>query len=291
MRELLFEIPISDIRLSAILFDEAFRIRQMTDPQGVVTQMKTIHRHVTYEIFFLLDGALSLTDENGTAVYERSTVIVPPHFHHYTVPSSAKGYCMYFSMQQISGSRGGRYRAVSEALGDRVTVFPLNDRVDFYIRRLAEIFEENGDRTNAEHLLALLFSELFKAVAPHESVADAKRTKSGNYNNKIDLYISTHYCERIRLSDLAAELYLCPKQVTRILQKEYGASLSELVNERRLTAACMLLKYTNLEIGQVARTVGYEHENYFFTLFRRAYGMTPARFRQINHSSEAEATQ
>ena len=86
--------------------------------------------------------------------------------------------------------------------------------------------------------------------------------------------------QTIRLSDLARELYLCEKQVSRILHNAYGCSLSDLVNRYRLSAAQMLLRYTDLEIGEIASQVGYEHENYFFTLFRNANGMTPKQYRE-----------
>ena len=42
----------------------------------------------------------------------------------------------------------------------------------------------------------------------------------------------------------------------------------------------MLLKYTSMPISEISATVGYSHENYFFTMFRKEYGVTPKKYRE-----------
>ena len=104
-----------------------------------------------------------------------------------------------------------------------------------------------------------------------------KRTRTVNL---IDRYINEHYREKIRLSDLSKALYLCPKQISRVLRKEYGCTLPDLINQRRLDLACTMLRESDADVGQIAQRVGYEYENYFYTLFRKAFGMTPGEYRE-----------
>jgi len=47
----------------------------------------------------------------------------------------------------------------------------------------------------------------------------------------------------------------------------------------------MLLLYTELEIKEIASQVGYESDNYFYTLFRQAYKMTPKQYREQNKTA------
>ena len=118
--------------------------------------------------------------------------------------------------------------------------------------------------------------------APDGSLPKTEESRRTKHINIIDVYLSEHYAESITLTELSRELYLCEKQISRIIRKEYGCSLSELINRRRLAVACMLLKYTNMPICEIADAVGYEYENYFFTVFKKAYGITPMKYRSDN---------
>ena len=163
---------------------------------------------------------------------------------------------------------------------------PLTEDEKFYVEHIAKVFMGNSPKDHLQHLLYLLYSELFHRMKPHVPEAEATLSKQAKYINTIETYITKHYCEEIHLSDVAKQVYLCTKQITRIVRKEYGCSFSELVTRHRLAAACMLLKHTNLSVREIASNVGYhDRENYFFTLFKKKYGLTPMQYReQIKHS-------
>ena len=280
MTEKFFKADISDIRLSAGIFDEAFSMRADGDYKWSLAKLKEIHQHSTYEIFFVVDGALSIVTENDTLVCRRSVVMIPPFVNHYTVPDGLDGHCMYFTLEHVPHSGGGIFDLVNDAIKDRVTVLPITDDECFYVTHIAQTISGKLPRDSTEHFIPLLFGEIFRRLLPANTPLEGKAQKSGKYINTIDTYICAHYCENITLSDIASELYLCEKQISRIIRKEYGCSLSEIVNRRRLAAASMLLKYTNMPISEVAANVGYDYGNYFFTLFRKNYGVTPLKYRE-----------
>ena len=280
---------IADIRLSATLFDQAFRIKGADTNPWAMINLRAIHWHATYEIFFILKGKLRVITEDEVREYSDTAVIIPPHFHHYVLPENVAGYCMYFMPEQNPRKNDGLYRSVCELLGDEVTAVPLNEELAFYIARLDLCTADSSLWENAEALNKLLFSSLFHSLVPQQSHALPLSSKHTQYINTIDLYISKNYNRPIRLESLAAELFLCRKQVTRVIRREYGCSLSDLVNRRRLSVACMLLKHTSLDIGEIATTVGYDHENYFYTLFRKTYGVTPGQYREEKRDGPKES--
>ena len=102
----------------------------------------------------------------------------------------------------------------------------------------------------------------------------------------LDNYIAEHYCEKITLADIAAELYLCERQVSRIIRREYNCSFADFVNIKRLSVAAMMLKHTQMNIADVARSVGYENYNYFYRVFKTKYGVTPAQYREKSKSDD-----
>jgi AraC-like DNA-binding protein len=87
--------------------------------------------------------------------------------------------------------------------------------------------------------------------------------------------------EGVTLSEIADEVYLSKRQVSRIISKEYGCSLPELINNKRLKAAEILLRTKNLSVARVADEVGISSSGYFYTLFKAKYGVTPLQYRKM----------
>ena len=282
MAENLFKTEINDISVSAVMFDEAFSmIKNRTAPRSP-SMLKEVHQHSTYEIFFVLDGVLSVVTENGAMDCENSIVIIPPLMNHYTASSELLGNCMYFSISKSPKHKGVLFDSVSKRLSGGVVTAPLSDDEKFYVSHIAKALSGEVMRENIAHFIPLLFYEIFMRFAPSEDLPKSEESRRIKHINIIDVYISAHYAESITLSDLSRELYLCEKQISRIIRKEYGCSLSELINRRRLAVSCMLLKYTDMPICEIADAVGYEYENYFFTVFKKAYGITPLKYREEN---------
>lgn len=284
MAENLLKAEIEDIRLSAVLFDEAYSMKGSADQRWALSQIKDVHQHSTYEIFFVLDGSLSIITENDTINCENAVAIVPPFVNHYTVANNMDGHCMYFLTERSQKHSGELFDAVKKSISDAVTVIPISDDEKFYVRHIEDALNGKLHPDGISHLIFLLFSEIFSRFSAKNNVLPRNEGKHGKYITTIDVYIAAHYCENITLSDLAAELYLCEKQISRIIRKGYGCSLSEVVNRRRLAVASMLLRYTNMSIKEISSNVGYEYENYFFTLFKKEYGMTPMQYREKNES-------
>ncbi len=51
----------------------------------------------------------------------------------------------------------------------------------------------------------------------------------------------------------------------------------------RIRRAQHLLTFTDDTIASIAQAVGYDDPNYFIRIFRRSTGLTPARYRLLNH--------
>ena len=103
MREQVYKMLVSGIRIEAILLEEAFRMQRLTGGD-VLSQIGHIHRHSTHEIFFVLDGTLSVATEQGVGAYENSAVIIPPGYNHYTASKVKNGYCFYFTLASTERS-------------------------------------------------------------------------------------------------------------------------------------------------------------------------------------------
>lgn len=289
MKEKIYKAKIGDIKLNAIVYDEAFQIRKAGGGIGIMSQIQKIHQHSNYEVFVIMDGNLNFTDEKDSQNYANCILIIPPYYNHYTVSNVKNGYGFYISIRQSSKESADYFSFIENTLSKKVTAFDLDDDTLFYAKHLCSNIEQGEGGENIIHLLSLLFSNLFDQLTiPTVSTKKTiTQNKFRHYIHDIDVYLSRNVGKKFSLQDLADELYLCPKQVSRIIKKEYNCSFTDLVNEKRLTFACMLLKQTNLSIKQIAATVGYEYENYFFKLFKASYGVNPTQYRKENAVSKS----
>ncbi|MBR6387711.1 MAG: helix-turn-helix transcriptional regulator [Thermoguttaceae bacterium] len=60
-----------------------------------------------------------------------------------------------------------------------------------------------------------------------------------------------------------------------------GKSVHVVIIETKLDKAKKLLCESNLSIADIAHSCGFSNENYFATVFKRQYKLSPTSFRKI----------
>ncbi|MBQ8207229.1 MAG: AraC family transcriptional regulator [Clostridia bacterium] len=246
---------------------------RLIDSAEANIKVNRIHSHFTCEAFFITEGSLRIVTDIERTTYERGVVIIPPHIGHYTLPKGDGCFCLLFSIE-------GENR-IREKLGEGICKIPMSDDVEYCIKALSRKSDEGTalSEKDAELFATLIFNQLICAIDPdigkkHPSVAESKHIGA------IETYINNNLQKKITLSDVASQVYLSKRQIARILQKEYGCTLSQLVTEKKLASAKMMLKDTDMKIGEIASSVNLGAENYFYLLFKKKYGVSPLRYRK-----------
>ena len=250
-------------------------------PPDVPIRIGNVHTHFTYEVFFVTDGSLRLVSERGVTVYERKIVIIPPRIKHFTRPSKKGSFCLLFSLVGSGNEKlSEEFRDILSRNGG-ISVLDITDDISFYIRKLAEKSDKGTDvsEKEAELLSGLLFNEMISLFMPELDEKAAKKSDS-RHISAIETYINANARGRIRLTDVAAHVFLSPRQVSRIIHKEYGCTLADLVLEKRLANAEILLRSSDMKIGEIAQRTCIGSENYFYSVFKKKYGMSPLKFRK-----------
>ena len=94
-------------------------------------------------------------------------------------------------------------------------------------------------------------------------------------------YINVNYLNA-SLTQLAAELKLDYKKLSKLILKKTGKSFMRLVEIKRLTRVQELLRSTDLTVQQIAAQTGCTNLNHFYKLFFDKNGITPRQYRQNN---------
>ncbi|MBQ2734140.1 MAG: helix-turn-helix domain-containing protein [Clostridia bacterium] len=91
-------------------------------------------------------------------------------------------------------------------------------------------------------------------------------------------YIEENY-QSGTLSALADKLHYDVYWLSREIKRKTGNTFTELLQEKRLLQTEYLLSNSNIPIGDIAHSVGYNNTNYFHSIFKKCFGVSPKKYR------------
>lgn len=150
-------------------------------------------------------------------------------------------------------------------------ILPLQNLAENLIWNL--INDIPNQRKINESTMALLFTQLLNNANEVEYSRD-----ENNIILRVLAYIDSHYADG-SLTDLARLMYYDFNALSKQIKKQTGKNYTDLVQEKRLSQACFLLKNTNFGVAEISEKVGYENISYFHRLFNKTYGVSPKKYR------------
>lgn len=98
------------------------------------------------------------------------------------------------------------------------------------------------------------------------------------YVKKAMQYVHTNFRRNIALTDVAEYVGVTSQYLSRLIHEECDKSFSELLNGRRIEAACEMIQLHDYTVKEIAEKTGFSNYNYFFKVFKETMGMTPNEY-------------
>lgn len=111
------------------------------------------------------------------------------------------------------------------------------------------------------------------AEGPAESAASSYIVK-----NAVS-YIEEHYRDKLKLSDVADQVYVSQWHLSKLMNRYLGQNFSEILNGVRINQAKELLKDPALRIGDIADEVGFLDVAHFSRVFKKTVGISANEYR------------
>lgn len=254
--------------------NEIFEYEKST---GDKTVFGSQHYHDFHEIYFLEEGNCHyFIDDKAYDVRAGDVVLIPKGIIHKTMYDGAE-----HSRRLIYCSASYIPSPLTRRLSSMLRLY----RDEQMTRKIKTIF----DTIEAEYTAADEFSEevilhhvqlLFYLLARTRETTLADGS-SNAYASETIAFIKENYAEEIHLSDLARRCSVSPEHLSRVFKKETGFGISEYLSMVRLQQAQRLLTESpTLSIAKIADRCGYNDSNYFSEQFKKAYGVSPLRYRR-----------
>lgn len=115
---------------------------------------------------------------------------------------------------------------------------------------------------------------------------------AGNLNNKgsknivhsITAYIqqNIYQKDRLKIESLARNFHKTPDHLNRYFKQQTGLTLKTYINQYKLRLVESRLRYSDLNISEIADELGFTDESHLNKMFRSVYGKTAKEYRKTN---------
>lgn len=241
------------------------------------------HWHPEAELLLLRKGILRLTLEDKTLrLTEGQFVLIPSGAVHSGIPEEAHYECVVFDGNVLSSVlQGSTKKKAAEALSR-----PRTGNTPPSLSRLTECLarKEGGYQAEALSFLFSLLTEWIRtplAAATSRQWTELRKSRLIPFEKAV-LFLQEHYREPITLKELSEAAGLSENYFGEYFKNVTGKTPFQYLNEYRIERAAEQLRETDLSVTEISLECGFNDLSYFIKTFRKAYGISPNRYRAGN---------
>lgn len=146
---------------------------------------------------------------------------------------------------------------------------------DHAIRSILElmVMEYADRREDTQRILKSMLQTLLLEIARRYKI-EKNGTAQKSVSEQILDYMGDH-SDVVTLKDIAAHFNYHPNYISSLLHRETGRKFTEILLEKRMERAVLLMKNTTLSIEEISAMLGYSNHSNFYKAFKEYYGVTP----------------
>ncbi len=182
---------------------------------------------------------------------------------------------------------GIRQREITNVLNDYVSINFHSDQelelasvskgcIDNDVKLLLNYFESaySSPSTDSQKKLALTLETIVLQI-----IDNLNESYSSQLSAEIISYITSHYTEKITLSDISQATFYSSAYCENEFKRTTGKSIINYLIDVRINAAKKLLTESSMSCSRISSAVGFDDANYFSRLFKKRTGYSPLRYR------------
>ena len=132
-----------------------------------------------------------------------------------------------------------------------------------------------------------VYEDFFMGATLVERASTASGRGFGSVAERVKEYLRVHGCEAIQVPDVARQLGVSRRTIEKHVREATGQSVLDLIRSMRLAEVCRLLESTDMSISDITQKVGYSMTANLSVTFRKAFGMSMRKYREIRKNKAA----
>jgi AraC-like DNA-binding protein len=262
---------------------------------GFINEFEIIsqtHSHPCYELIVNIDGEFCVAFSEAEAIHLETGAIclIPPGVYHCTrsISLNPRKLAIRFNCTRRLPADLDRPLYDTYLAGFSAHKASLIPDKDSMLYKLLQLIRQEltapglAVQPYLESLLTQFYILLIRIVCNLKQI-DTASVKTSDLQRmrwlKIEDFLDLHYAEPITETDLAQNMHLSKRQLSRVLQQIYNTSFRQLLIDMRLNRAAQLLAGNAHSVQEVAEMVGYTSLSGFYIAFRHKYGVAPGEYK------------
>jgi AraC-like DNA-binding protein len=153
-----------------------------------------------------------------------------------------------------------------------------------FSEKAGEYIKETANSQGFERILRLLklLYEMAKTDQYRLLAGELYNKQSHDFRDdrltKVLHFLNTGYLDEISLEDMAIMANLHPSAFCRYFKSKTGKTLTEYVNDMRISYACKLILEGKMSVSQICYESGFNNLSNFNRIFKRHTGLTPTKY-------------
>ena len=235
------------------------------------------HTHTYIELYYLIKGETAYFV--GDEIFHLTPgdfIIIPEGMIHSTDSQS----CLHNERLLITFTDNVIDERIKETLSSLYchTLIHIPESKRFIFSELLQKLQTEQDMSDP--IASLYISELLVLLSRYKGEISHKDTESEHIINDVAQYIRQNYNKDICLYDLSKKFGLSEGYLSRKFKKVIGIGFAEYITQIRIFNAEKFLTQKGTTITQVAELCGFYDSNYFATVFKKAKGITPYKYKK-----------
>ncbi len=242
------------------------------------------HSHPFAEIFFVIDGKGQFLVESQTLLVQKGDfILVNPNVPH-TETSFRDMPMEYFVLGinhftfQAEHEEESRYYFIPSYMKHVQTINVFLQ----YLFREMKIQDEYSAQICQKILEAIILEVMRHKRVNLIAQEEVKQVREVALARR---YIDQNYSQEITLDTLSQITQTSKYYLAHVFKETFGISPIRYLNQRRIDIAKAMLRTTDLQVSQIANSVGFSSASYFTQAFNRETGYSPKAFRDLNAPS------
>mgnify|MGYP003644233734 CR=1 FL=1 len=148
-------------------------------------------------------------------------------------------------------------------------------------QRMHSVFK-NPHPYQEKMLEGMLLSFLYfcKAIYERNKSTENNLTRAQIITQEFESLVDKMYVDTKNVSEYAEQLNITPNYLTTMVKNLTGKSAKDIIHERILLESKSLLKFSGLDIAEIAYRLNFQEPTHFTRFFKKLSGITPNKFRQ-----------
>ena len=156
-----------------------------------------------------------------------------------------------------------------------------DERIDEQIRKLIDLHTSSDSLFAAANINVSLMNLMLYILDHTEPVHEyAKPQLQNSYVAYALNYIQEHYTTKILQEDIAQQLQISVRYLSKIFKSYMGVTLSNYITIYRVNRSIALMQSTDLTLTEIALQVGFRDSQQYSKVFMSVINATPSQYRK-----------